>query len=111
MHLLGALSNQETTARLEKLLKLRKRILAAAPSEPLGKPAAPKRTGDVPRAICKVLAQKGEPMRAVAIHKAVEKQLGRAVSYHSVKACLSRDSQGNSPRFRRVAYGKYGPAS
>jgi hypothetical protein len=89
------------------MVKLRKRILAGASYKPPAKSLAPKRTGDIPRAICKVLSRKGEPMRTTAIHKAVEKQLGRAVSYHTIKACLSREAQKESPRFERVACGEY----
>jgi len=99
-----------TAKQLEKLNQLRSRILANAPSTPLIETVAPRRIGDVPKAIYKVLSRADEPMHTTAIHRAVEHQLGRSVSYRTVKACLSSETQKKRPRFERVAYGEYRPA-
>jgi hypothetical protein len=61
----------------------------------------------VPKAISEVLSQAGEPMHTTAIHKAVERLLGRSVNYRTIKACLSSDTQKLNSRFQRVAYGEY----
>lgn len=54
-----------------------------------------------------VLAEHGESMQAKAIHAAVERRLRRAVSWSSVKNALADGTRGRSPRFERVARGRY----
>jgi hypothetical protein len=47
------------------------------------------------------------PMRAKDIHAAVEASLGAPVAWASVKAALAGNVSGASPRFVRVARGRY----
>jgi hypothetical protein len=58
-------------------------------------------------AVVQVLADQGEPMRAKDIHAAVEASLGERVRWTSVKAALAANVSGASPRFVRVARGRY----
>jgi hypothetical protein len=46
-------------------------------------------------------------MRAKDIHAAVEASLGEPVLWASVKAALAANVSGTSPRFVRVARGRY----
>lgn len=107
IHLLGAFSNPEAAARLEMLAQLLRRILARTPVDPPRRSVAPRRMGDVSKAIVRVLSDAREPMHTSSIHRAVERHLTRPVSYRTVKACLSADTQAKSPRFERVARGEY----
>lgn len=65
------------------------------------------RVGWVAEAIERVLVAHDGPMRAKAVHEAVETLLGRSVSWSSVKNALVDGLTGKSPRFARVAYGCY----
>ena len=56
----------------------------------------------------RVLRDRGEPMQAKEIHVAVEKLLGRPVSWSSIKNALAANVSGPSPWFIRVAKGRYG---
>jgi hypothetical protein len=58
-------------------------------------------------AVLRVLAERKEPMRARDVHGAVEALLGAPVRWGSVKKCLSSNVTGVSPRFVRVARGRY----
>ncbi len=58
-------------------------------------------------AVLRVLAERKEPMRARDVHGAVEALLGEPVRWGSVKKCLSSSVTGVSPRFARVARGRY----
>jgi hypothetical protein len=58
-------------------------------------------------AVLRVLAERTEPMRARDVHGAVEALLGEPVRWGSVKKCLSSNVAGLSPRFVRVARGRY----
>ncbi len=59
-------------------------------------------------AVIRVLTQQKEPMRARDdVHGAVEALLGEPVRWGSVKKCLSSNVAGISPRFVRVARGRY----
>lgn len=58
-------------------------------------------------AVIRVLADRQEPMRAREVHGAVEALLGEPVRWGSVKKCLSSNVAGVSPRFVRVARGRY----
>jgi hypothetical protein len=92
-------------------------VLNALPDEPLEATAgaclplvpALRRLGNgvVQRAVVKVLATAGAPMRRADIHAAVERQLGQSVSKESVNWCLCSGSRGSEPRFERVTYGCY----
>jgi HB1, ASXL, restriction endonuclease HTH domain len=66
-----------------------------------------RRAGWVVEAIVRVLATRGEPMQARAIHGAVEALLGESVCWSSVKASLAANVSGPSPRFKRVGPGRY----
>jgi hypothetical protein len=107
VHLLGAFSNSETGERLEKLVKLRKRLLQNCSESPQSSTALPPRTGETSEAILKVLSIASDPMRTTVIHRAVEQQLGRPVKYRSVKAWLSKETLKTRPRVERIAYGEY----
>ena len=54
-----------------------------------------------------MLADQEGPMRAKDIHVAVEAVLGERVRWASVKAALAANVTGASPRFVRVARGRY----
>lgn len=94
------------------------KVLLEGPPKPPRRRAWPKHTkqpiaaqhrrvGWVVEAIVRVLADRQEPMQAKDIHAAVETLLGQTVCWSSVKAALSADSAGPSPRFVRVAKGRY----
>lgn len=67
--------------------------------------------GRVLKAVEQVLADHGEPMQAKAIHTAAEMLVGGPVSWSSVKNALAANVSGPSPRFVRVAKGRYGLAA
>jgi len=54
-----------------------------------------------------VLEMHEGPMHARDVHRAVEDMVGRPVRWASVKACLASNVAGASPRFVRVARGRY----
>ena len=60
----------------------------------------------VVEAIIRVL-EDHEPMQAKEVHAAVEALLGKPVRWASVKAALAGNVAGPSPRFVRVAPGRY----
>jgi hypothetical protein len=66
-----------------------------------------RRVGWIVEAIVRVLADRQKPMQAKEIHEAVEALLGRPVCWSSVKAALAANASGPSPRFARVARGRY----
>lgn len=61
----------------------------------------------VQKAVIAVLECRGEPMQAREVHAAVEALLSEPVRWGSVKACLAANVAGSSPRFVRVAPGRY----
>jgi HB1, ASXL, restriction endonuclease HTH domain len=61
----------------------------------------------VQEAVIAVLECRGEPMQARDVHIAAEALLGESVRWGSVKACLAANVAGSSPRFVRVAPGRY----
>jgi hypothetical protein len=63
--------------------------------------------GWVVEAIVRVLRDQ-EPMQAKEVHTAVEALLGESVRWSTVKAALAANIAGPSPRFVRVARGRYG---
>lgn len=65
------------------------------------------RPGRIVGAIIRVLAERREPMQAKDVHAAVEALLGESVRWASVKAALAANVCGLSPRFVRVARGRY----
>jgi len=100
------------SSRLKAVLDLVNEA-AAEPSEAVPPSPVKRRIGNgvVLRAVSSALAEAGEPMQAKAVHAAVEALLGQAVSWSSVKATLANHATGPSPRFVRVARGRYGLAS
>jgi hypothetical protein len=106
MHLLEHLTNP--SAPLKAVFE----ALPDAPLEPIEHPTPPPETarlgnGVVQRAVVKVLALAGQPMRLRDIHAVVEDRLGQAVSKESVSWCLRMSRCGDEPRFERVAFGSY----
>ncbi len=106
MHLLGWLTN------LSALLAAVFKALPDEPLEPKERPAPEHETGRlgngvVQRTVVKVLAAANGPTRALDIHLAVERLLGRVVSKESVSCCLRQGIRGAEPRFERVAVGYY----
>ena len=63
--------------------------------------------GWVVEAIERVLRDRAAPMQAKDVHAAVEAALGRPVSWSSVKNALVAGISGRSPRFVRIAKGRY----
>jgi hypothetical protein len=70
-----------------------------------------RRYGWVQEAVIRVLEQRKAPMQAREVHAAVEALLGEPVRWGSVKACLAANVAGSSPRFVRVARGRYAAIS
>jgi hypothetical protein len=69
-----------------------------------------RRAGWIIEAIVRVLTDRGEPMQAREVHGAVEALLKQSVCWSSVKASLAANISGPSPRFVKVAKGRYGLA-
>jgi len=61
----------------------------------------------VSAAVTSVLEIVGRPMQVCEVDAAVERLLGRPVSYSSVKEGLSSHSRGGDQRFRRIRRGWY----
>ena len=109
MHLVGQLSNPSTAlaAVFEAAAVVRpgprdsrESIVVAPASRRLG-------NGVVQRAVVKVLATDGRPMRVAEIHLAVEQLLGHSVSKHSVSWSLAADARSKKARFERTTRGHY----
>jgi len=66
-----------------------------------------RRPGWVLKAIVRVMADHGEPMRVKDIHAAVEAALGEPVATSSIKTALVANASGPSQRLVRVAPGRY----
>jgi hypothetical protein len=109
MDLIGVLSNHDLQGSLARLTK--KLAAVRADGGPRRQPVAcrqrPHRPGWVLKAVVHVLADRGEPMRAKDIHAAVEASLGATVAWSSVRAALATNVSGASPRFVRIARGRY----
>jgi hypothetical protein len=109
MDLIGVLSNQDLQGSLSRVVK---KLAAIRASNGRRRPVVacrqrPRRPGWVLKAVVHVLADRGEPMRTKDIHAAVEASLGEPVAWASVKAALAGNVSGASPRFVRVARGRY----
>lgn len=107
--LVGALGNQETRSGLARLVK--KLAAVRASGEPRQQPVAcrqrSRRPGWVLAAVVQVLADRKEPMRAKDIHTAVEALVEEPVAWSSIKGALADHVAGPSPRFVRIARGRY----
>lgn len=66
-----------------------------------------RRVGWVVEAVVQVMTERQEPMQANEVHVAVEALLGKALSRSSIKSALATNVGGRSPRFVRVAKGRY----
>lgn len=106
MHLLGRFTNPSAPLAA---------VFEALPDEPIEPTVHPEPqvatgrlgNGVVQRAVVKVLAAAGGPMRGAEIHLAVERLLGHPVSKNSVSWCLGAGARAKVPRFERVAHGFY----
>jgi hypothetical protein len=95
----GALNELERDARRPERRRTKR------PESAIGK--RHRRHGWVQEAVITVLERRGEPMQARGVHAAAEALLGEPVRWGSVKACLAANVAGSSPRFVRVAPGRY----
>ncbi len=103
----GALSNPQVPLELESLTERKAELLRRRGRTLPCSRLAP-RTSSVASVVYKVIFEATAPMRAKDIHRACEDELGRSVSWSTVKACLSDHSRGARPRFERVAHGSMG---
>ncbi len=107
--LTGVLSNHDLQGSLGRLAKKLRAVRAGG--EPQRQPTTcrqrPRRPGWVLPAIVEVLTDRKEPMRAKDIHAAVEAMVGGSVARSSVKDALASNVLGESPRFVRIARGRY----
>lgn len=108
MDLTGACWNQDLQGRLrrvvEKLASVRR---DGAVRERPSCRRRQRRPGWVIKTVEQVLADQEAPMRAKEIHAAVEALIGEPVGWGSVKQALASNVSGPSPRFVRVARGRY----
>jgi hypothetical protein len=109
MDLIGVLSNHDLQGSLARLAgKLAAvRTSGAQPRVVASQRLRCRRPGWVVDTLVRVLGGRGEPMRAREIHAAVEAMLGEAVAWSSVRGALASNVSGPSPRFVRVARGRY----
>jgi hypothetical protein len=108
MGLLGCYSNPEIQGRLRRLSEKLDRLTDSdAAPRPSTRCDRRLRGGVVPKAIERVLADTGKPMRARDIHAEVEELLGMSVPVSSVKNWLAKHVQGEKPRLVRLDRGRY----
>jgi len=107
MRLVGQLSNPSAALAA---------VFEALSDEPIKATARPqpqlevgRRLGNgvVQRAVIKVLAAAGLPMRPAEVHASVERLLGHRVSKNSVSWCLAAGARSEKHRFVRTAPGRY----
>ena len=112
MGLAAALSNAETSALFQRLTKRDWRQVRRAAAKPRDRTRDGKRKfGTVSRTVLQVLAEAESSMRFIEIHARTEALLGSQVSRSSVKMCLSAECKRQTPRFERVARGRYRPVT
>jgi hypothetical protein len=108
MGLLGSYSNPEVQRRVRRLAeevdRLSMRNDALRPSKRADRKL---RSGLVPRAIRRVLADSTRPMPVQEIHAVIEDQLGLTVPVSSVNAWLSQNATGDRPSVARLGRGRY----
>jgi hypothetical protein len=107
--IVGVLSDDEVRSRLARLAKKLGAVRAGGePRRPVvGHRQRSHRPGWVLKAVVQVLTEREEPMRAKDIHTAAEALLGEPVAWSSVKTALASNVAGSSPRFVRIARGRY----
>ena len=113
MDLIGVLSNHDLQGSLGRLTEKLATVRTSGPPPRMvrSQRLRRRRPGWVVDALVQVVGGRGEPMRAREIHAAVEAMLGEAVAWSSVKGALASNVSGSSPRFVRVARGRYVLAS
>lgn len=108
MEVVGALSNHDLQGPLQRIVK---KLAAVRADDTVLKRSScrqrPHRPGWVLKAIVRVLADQEEPMRAKDVHAAVEALLNEPVAWSSIKGALAANVSGASPRFVRIARGRY----
>jgi len=109
MELNGALSNPQVPLELGTLLEGKAGLLLRS-RHALQRARIAPRTASVASIVYTVISEATTPMRAKDIHRACEDELGRPVSWSTVKTCLSDHSGGAGQRFQRVARGLYAPS-
>lgn len=108
MGLLGSYSNPEIQGRLRQLSdKLDWLAASGAAPRPSARRDRKLRGGLVPKAIERVLADSGKPMRARDIHAEVEELLGMSVPTSSIKNWLAKQVQDGQPQVVRLGRGRY----
>jgi hypothetical protein len=108
MGLLGCYSNPEIQGRLRQLSdKLDRLVASDAVPRPSVRQDRKLRGGIVPKAIERVLADAGKPMRVRDVHAEVEELLGMSVPASSVKNWLAKQVQDQQPRVVRLERGRY----
>lgn len=106
MPLAGALFNHAD--RLDRLEKLKRRLLSQAAQSPHPPAKAQPPHGAAQEAVVKVLtACTPEPMQIKDIKAAVERILKKPVSRDTINSCLSVGAKRADPRFVRVKPGWY----
>jgi hypothetical protein len=108
MGLLGCYSNPEIQERLRQLSdKLDRLVASDAAPRPSVRQDRKLRGGIVPKAIERVLADAGKPMRVRDVHAEVEELLGMSVPASSVKNWVAKQVQDQQPRVVRLERGRY----
>lgn len=99
---MGALSNHYEV--LQRLVKLKSRLLAEAAERPAEASPAPlrHRSGSLIGVIRQIMAETKRPMNVREVQVLAEKRLGGSISRDSVNSCLS-----TGPEFQRVRRGWY----
>jgi hypothetical protein len=109
IEVLGTYSNPDLQGSLSRLAG--KLATVRANGRPRRQPATcrrrPRRPGWVLKAVVQVLADRSDAMPVRDIHEAVEAMLGEPVAKSSIKTALASHVGGPSPRFARVAPGRY----
>lgn len=102
----GTYSNVGAVDRIRRLLPRLEKL--ATEAGPRRSPEVLKRREPAPilRAVTEVLKEVAAPMRAVDVHRAVERLRGGPVARSSVKDCLASNVRPGG-RFVRIARGRY----
>jgi hypothetical protein len=108
MELLGALSNQELQARLQRLSDKLDRV-AAGKAKPRRSGRADRvlRAGVVPQLITQVFQGADGPLLVREVHEHVEALLGKPVPRSSIKNWLAKNTGGKNATFVRLRRGRY----
>jgi hypothetical protein len=102
MELVRGLSNPQLGVELGELRTVLAKLAKSAAANPVAVPRRALRQGEILSAINVVLIGEPSGLRTTEVHARVEEQLGRDISYSTVKANLAGGS-----RFERLARGVY----